>query len=73
AGGKAKSIIPIMLKMVNLKRHNLKGLDSNQIFRLKVEGVKKLKSFAQCGSSQRTEFVYELFDKVEIRLDKIHS
>jgi len=73
AGGKAKPIIPIMLKMVNLKRHNLKGLDSNQIFRVKVEGVKKLKSFAQCSSSQRTEFVYELFDKVEIRLDKIHS
>ncbi|NOZ09488.1 MAG: toll/interleukin-1 receptor domain-containing protein [Gammaproteobacteria bacterium] len=72
-GDKAKPITPIMLKMVNLNRHNLKGLDSNQIFRLKVEGVRNLKSFAQCGSSQRTEFVYELFDKVEIRLDKLHS
>ncbi|TSA54360.1 MAG: toll/interleukin-1 receptor domain-containing protein, partial [Planctomycetaceae bacterium] len=27
-GDKAKSIVPIMLKMVNLKRHDLKGLDS---------------------------------------------
>jgi len=71
-GDKAKPIIPIMLKMVNFERHNLKGLDRNQIFRYKAEGVKKLKSFAQCGSYQKTEFVYELFDKVERRLDKLH-
>ncbi|MDD1643767.1 MAG: toll/interleukin-1 receptor domain-containing protein [Methylococcaceae bacterium] len=68
-----KPIIPIMLKMVNLKRHNLKGLDGNQIFRLKVEGIKELKSFAQCSLSQRTDFVYHLYDKVEIRLDKLHG
>jgi len=72
-GDKTKPIIPIMLKMVNLKRHNLKGLDGNQIFRLKVEGVKELKSFAQCSASQRTDFVYDLFDKVESRLDKLHG
>ena len=72
-GDKKKPIIPIMLKMVNLKRHNLKGLDGNQIFRLKVEGIKEPKSFAQCSTSQRTDFVYDLFDKVEIRLDKLHG
>lgn len=71
-GDQKKPIIPIMLKMVNLKRHNLKGMDGNQIFRLKVEGIKELKSFAQCSLSQRTDFVYDLFDKVEIRLDKLH-
>lgn len=70
---KKKPIIPIMLKMVNLKRHNLKGLDGNQIFRLKVEGIKELKSFAQCSDSQKTDFVYDLFDKVENRLDKLHG
>lgn len=72
-GDKKKPIVPIMLKMVNLKRHNLKGLGGNQIYRLKVEGVKQLKSFAQCGASQRSDFVYELFDKVESRLDRIHG
>ena len=70
---KEKPVIPIMLKMVNLKRHNLKGLNSNQIYRLKVEGVKSLKSFAQCSPSQKTEFVYDLFDKVEKRLDKLYG
>ena len=72
-GDKAKPIIPVMLKMVNLKRHNLKGLDGNQIFLLKVEGVNNQKSFAQCSPSQRTDFVYDLFDKVETRLDKLKS
>lgn len=72
-GDKKKPIVPIMLKMVNLKRHNLKGIDSAQIYRLKVEGVKRLKSFAQCSPSQKTDFVYDLFDKVEQRLDKHYS
>ena len=67
-----KAIIPVMLKMVNLRRHNLKGLKEFQIFRLQSKGKKKFKSFAQCGSSQRTDFVFELFDKVEARLDKIY-
>ena len=71
-GDKAKPMIPIMLKMVNLKRHNLKGIDSNQIFRLKVPGVKTRKSFAQCSTTQRTDFVFELFEQVEARLDKLH-
>ncbi len=72
-GNKAKPMIPVMLKMVNFRRHDLKGLDSRQIFRLKVEGVKQPKSFAQCSSSQRTEFVYELFDQVEERLDRLYD
>ena len=72
-GDKSKPIIPIMLKMVNLKRHNLKGIDNTQIFRLKVDGLRKLKSFAQCSQSQRADFIFELFDKVEARLDKIST
>lgn len=72
-GESGKPVIPVMLKMVNLKRHNLKGLDKNQIFRLKVDGVKEPKSFAQCSKDQKTDYVFELFDRVEKRLDKIVS
>jgi hypothetical protein len=72
-GEKAKPIVPVMLKKVSFERHNLKGLDANQIFQFKVEGSKETRSFAQCGSLQRTDFVYELFDKVEARLDKIYG
>ncbi len=59
-----------MLKKINLDRHDLKGLEVSQIFRLEVEGAEKLNSFAQCGSRQKYDFVYELFDKVEALLDK---
>ena len=59
-----------MLKKINLNRHDLKGLEENQIFRLKVEGTVNFKSYAQCGSHQKYDFVYELFDRVEALLDK---
>lgn len=72
-GDITKPIISIMLKMVNLKRHNLNGIDSSQIFRLKVNGVKERKSFAQCSKSQKADFIFELFDKAEARLDKLGS
>lgn len=70
-GDKAKPVIPIMLKKVNFERHDLKGLKSAQIVRHKAKNKKDLKSFAQCGRNQKAEFVYELFDKVEARIDKL--
>lgn len=69
-GIKAKPLVPVMLKKINLNRHDLKGLKENQIFRLKVKGGGNLNSYAQCGSRQKYEFVYELFDRVEMLLDK---
>ena len=72
-GNKAKPVVPVMLKMVNLKRHNLKGLDARQIFRFRTEGSGKLRSFAQCGITQQTDFVFELFDRVEARLDRLYG
>jgi hypothetical protein len=72
-GEKAKPIIPVMLKKVSFQRHNLKGLEVDQIFGLKVKRSEERKSFAQCGSRQRSDFVYELYDQVEARLDKIYG
>lgn len=71
-GDNAKPLVPIMLKKINLSRHDLKGLEENQIFRLKKKGGDglDLKSYAQCGSRQKYDFVYELFDRVETLLDK---
>lgn len=68
-GEGSKPVIPVMLKKVNLKLHDLKGLEEMQIFRLKA-GTNNYRSYAQCGSSQRSDFVYELHELVEARLDK---
>lgn len=71
-GSGDKPVIPVMLKKINLKRHDLKGLNEAQLFRLKA-GPNNYRSFAQCGSSQRGDFFYDLHDKIEERLDKILS
>lgn len=67
----AKPVIPIMLKRLNLKRFDLKGLDENQLFQFKA-GPNNYRSYAQCGSNQRNDFVYELHERIEARLDKVY-
>lgn len=70
-GAKAKPLIPVMLRKINFNRHDLKGLEESQIFRLKVKGAGDFNSYAQCGYLQKEDFVYEFFDRVEAILDKI--
>ena len=66
---KAKPVVPVMLRKVNLKRHDLKGLSDSQIYRFKA-GSNNYRSYAQCGSEQRDDFIYDLHDKIEQRLEK---
>lgn len=72
-GDQSKPMIPVMIKKVNFQRHNLKGLKENQIFRFQSNRKNNFKSYAQCGSRQKDEFVYEFFDKVEAILDKLQQ
>jgi len=66
----AKILLPVMLKKVNLHRHDLKGLEERQLFQLRARG-NTYRSFALCGSKQKSEFVYELHEQLEQRLDKL--
>ena len=68
----AKILLPVMLKKVNLQRHDLKGLEERQLFQFRTRG-NTYKSFALCGSKQKSEFVYELHEHIEQRLDKLFS
>ncbi len=68
-GKSSKPVIPVMLRKVNLKLHDLKGLEETQLFGLKM-GPKNNRSYAQCGSSQISDFVYSLHEQVEARLNK---
>lgn len=68
-GDGAKPVIPVMLRKVNLDRHDLKGLKESQIYRYKA-GHDNFRSYAQCGSEQRDDFVFDLHDKIEQRLDR---
>ena len=69
-GDNAKPVIPVMLKKVNFDRHDLKGLEATQIYQYHA-GPNIYHSFAQCGSKQKAEFIYDLHENIEKRLEKL--
>jgi hypothetical protein len=50
----------------------LKGLRARQVFRLKIRGSGKTKSYGECTSNQRDRFVQRLFTEIEMKLDSIY-
>jgi hypothetical protein len=70
-GADAKPLIPIMLQPVDFERHDLKGLQAAQIFRLDRPKFRSPKSYGECMGPQREQFAQELFRQVEERFDKL--
>ncbi len=68
----AKPVIPVLLWPVDFDRHDLKGLQEKQIFRYNKPGFLRPKAYGQCTTKQRVEFMLELFQQVEKRLDKLN-
>jgi hypothetical protein len=68
---KSKAIIPIMLQPIDFERHDLKGLEKLQIFRLEGKHFQSPKAYGDCIGNQRERFVQELFKQVEDRMEKI--
>ena len=60
-----------MLQAVDLERHDLKGLEQTQIFRLESPRFREPKSYGDCTAGQRDRFTRELFRRIELRLDKL--
>jgi hypothetical protein len=68
-GNGAKPIIPVMLKLVDLQLHDLKGLKDYQIFSLD-----RAKAFDNCTTNPiRRRFVEALFVQIERRLDRLYG
>lgn len=68
--GKDKLVIPVLLQPIDLDRHDLKGLQQAQIFRLDRPRFAAPKAYGECSGSHRDQFALELFRQVEARLDK---
>ena len=66
-----KPVIPVLLQPVDLDRHDLKGLQRTQMFRLERSRFTSPKAYGECTGSQRDQFALELFRQVEARLDKV--
>ena len=71
--GGDKPVIPVMLQPIDLERHDLKGLQQRQIFRLDRPRFGSPKAYGECSGSHRDQFALELFRQVEDRLDKVLS
>lgn len=70
-GSEARPLLPIMLQPVDFERHDLKGLEAAQIFRLDGPRLRSPKAFGECTGPQRDRFALELFRQVESRLDRL--
>jgi hypothetical protein len=64
-------VIPVLLQPIDLDRHDLKGLQRMQIFRLDRPRFASPKAYGECSGAQRDQFALELFRQVEARLDKV--
>jgi len=63
-----KRSIPVMLNPIDFARHDLKGLEKKQIFRLDYEGFKEPRAYVDCKKQRRDTFVLELFKSIENKL-----
>lgn len=64
-----KASVPVMLQPVDFDRHDLKGLEKEQIFRFAPKGSANPKAYAECRSHRRDAFVLELFRQIERKLE----
>lgn len=63
-----KPSIPVMLQPIDFSRHDLKGLEKNQIFRLNLDVFKEPRAYGECKKQRRDTFVLELFRAIEDKL-----
>lgn len=64
-----KIIIPVAIDKINFDYHDLKGLERYQIFRLENSSFSQPRSYAEVKGPRKTEFINELFVKLENRLN----
>lgn len=63
-----KPSIPVMLNPIDFVRHDLKGLEKQQIFMLNYDGFKEPRAYVDCKKQRRDTFVLELFKSIEDKL-----
>lgn len=67
---KEKVVIPVLLSQIDFKRHDLKGLDEYQIYRLIDDRFKEPRSYAELKPKRKLDFVSKLFNQMEERLEE---
>lgn len=65
---KKPMLIPIALAPIDFKRHDLKGLQAKQIFRLDAKGLEQPRAFSELKTKRREEFVMRLYEAMHDQL-----
>ena len=65
-GNSGKPAIPVEVETVNVSKHDMRGLQQRQIFRLD-----RVKPFGHCSGGSRTRFVEQLYGEIELRLERL--
>ena len=63
-------LLPVMLREVDLKLHDLQGLERYQIFRLQSKRYTEPRAYADVRANRRDEFIRSVFKEIETRLTK---
>ncbi|WP_417438951.1 toll/interleukin-1 receptor domain-containing protein [Idiomarina sp.] len=61
-------LFPVALAPIDFKRHDLKGLQAKQIFRLDAKGLEQPRAFSELKSKRRQEFVMRLYEAMHDQL-----
>lgn len=61
-------LFPIALAPIDFKRHDLKGLQAKQIFRLDAKGLEQPRAFSELKPKRRQEFVMRLYEAMHDQL-----
>lgn len=60
-----RNCFPIMLQPLDLDRHDLRGLERSQIYRLKAKGFSEPRSYGECRGQRRADFCHEVFAEID--------
>jgi hypothetical protein len=60
--------LPVLLKPIDMRRMELRGLDALQIFAMRVRGERR--AYSRLRAEQRDDFAFALYQAIEARLER---
>lgn len=69
-GDESTPMIPLMLSKVDFERHDLKGLDEYQIYRLDSDKFKEPRAYSDLKAKRREDYAWAVFQLLHDKLGK---
>ena len=69
-GNESTPMIPLMLNKIDFARHDLKGLEDYQIYRLDSDKFKEPRAYSDLKAKRRDDFAWAIFELLHDKLGK---